>query len=57
MGIHKNYVMDIENPHMSYFRKKVNKTLFYDLNENCPPADTNSVRYSKLYCHESERKS
>ena len=26
MGIHKDYVMDLENPHMSYFRKKINSS-------------------------------
>jgi len=30
MGISKEYVMDIENPHMAYYRKKINKTLFYN---------------------------
>lgn len=34
MGINKEYVMDIENPHMAYFRKKINKTLFYDVSKN-----------------------
>lgn len=31
MGINKENVMDIENPHMAYFRKKINKTLFCDV--------------------------
>ena len=41
MGIHKDYVMDLENPHMSYFRKKINKTLLYDSNTNMESSDIN----------------